>query len=114
MNIFLSGYYGFGNAGDEFILKYVSEFLKSRYNAIIYALSGDINYSNKRIKNLKFIERNDFEKISCVISFSDLAILSGFDNVDYMSEVRKNAMKYLRTWDDVLKKFCYLIKHKVL
>jgi len=77
MRIFIGGYYGFGNAGDELILKYLSEFFKKKYGAVLFALSHDTDYSHKLIETVEFIERNDFKKITEILSISDLTVLGG-------------------------------------
>ena len=74
--ILLSGYYGFGNFGDELILKNIALlFEKKKFG--IYAVSGNVEFSKSIHKNINFIDRGDYEKITKIVNDSDCVILGG-------------------------------------
>jgi exopolysaccharide biosynthesis predicted pyruvyltransferase EpsI len=58
-SVFLSGYYGFGNLGDELILKNIERIFREAGFSSIYAVSGDIEYSRAKHHGIEFVDRDD-------------------------------------------------------
>jgi polysaccharide pyruvyl transferase CsaB len=76
-NILISGYYGFGNIGDEAILSAMIEQIKSKIpDCNIIVTSYNIE-ETKRLHEVEGIDRLNFNAISQEIEKSDLVILGG-------------------------------------
>jgi polysaccharide pyruvyl transferase CsaB len=76
-SILLSGYYGFGNLGDELILKNISRLLEDIGIASIYAVSGNVEYSKTKHNNITFVDRDDYRSIVNIVRDVDLVALGG-------------------------------------
>ncbi len=75
--VLISGYYGFGNAGDEAMLSAIVESLRSRNENIeIVVISGDAEATSS-VYNLKAIRRFDAKAIIKEMRTSDLVISGG-------------------------------------
>jgi polysaccharide pyruvyl transferase WcaK-like protein len=75
-NILISGYYGFGNIGDEAILSAMIEQIKSKIpDCNIIVTSYNIE-ETKRLHGIEGIDRLNFNAISQEIENCDLVILS--------------------------------------
>lgn len=75
--VLISGYYGFGNAGDEAMLSSIVVGLRSRYSNIeIVVISGDPE-ATASVYNLKAIRRFDATAILREMRKSDLVISGG-------------------------------------
>jgi polysaccharide pyruvyl transferase CsaB len=76
-NILISGYYGFGNIGDEAILSAMIEQIKSKIpDCNIIVTSYNIE-ETKRLHGIEGIDRLNFNAISQEIENCDLVILGG-------------------------------------
>ena len=73
--VVISGYYGFGNFGDETILSILVNHLKS-LNADITVLSGNIEYTKKH-NSVNAINRFDIKNVAKIIKSSDILISGG-------------------------------------
>jgi polysaccharide pyruvyl transferase CsaB len=76
-SVLLSGFYGFGNLGDELILKNIAILFKEIGFSSIYAVSGNIEYSRSKHSGIEFIDRNDYSKIVDIVRELDLIVLGG-------------------------------------
>lgn len=75
--VFIFGYYGFKNLGDEAILTSIIKTLKENDpSIIIYALSYNANYT-KEVHGIIGIRRNNMKDILCAIKDADLVISGG-------------------------------------
>jgi polysaccharide pyruvyl transferase CsaB len=76
-SVFLSGYYGFGNLGDELILKNIAALFKEVGVSSIYAVSGNLEYSRAKHPGIEFISRDDYPAIVDIVKRVDLVALGG-------------------------------------
>ncbi|MCX8069348.1 MAG: polysaccharide pyruvyl transferase family protein, partial [Thermodesulfovibrionales bacterium] len=76
-SVILSGYYGYGNLGDELILKYVANLLKELGYEKIIALTGNTEYSKRKHKEIEFINRNDISQIQELVKHCSCTALAG-------------------------------------
>jgi len=76
-SVLLSGYYGFGNLGDELILKNIAALFREMGFSTIYAVSGDVEYSESKHENIHFIHRDDYQAIVDLVKQIDLVALGG-------------------------------------
>ncbi|HIJ59049.1 MAG TPA: glycosyltransferase, partial [Nitrospirae bacterium] len=76
-SVVLGGYYGFGNLGDELILKNIVLILKNLGFEHFYAISDDLDYSFSKHKAINFIKWNDYKTLNETVKNIDIAILGG-------------------------------------
>ena len=76
-SVLLSGYYGFGNLGDELILKNIAQLFKELGFSSIYAVSGDLEYSRSKHESIQFSDRDNYQGIVDLIKQVDLVALGG-------------------------------------
>ena len=76
-SVLLSGYYGFGNLGDELILKNIATLFREMGFTSIYAVSGDIEYSKAKHPDIEFIDRDNYSTIVNTVKKVDLVVLGG-------------------------------------
>ncbi|WP_192930237.1 polysaccharide pyruvyl transferase CsaB [Alkaliphilus pronyensis] len=77
MKVFLFGYYGFQNTGDEAILEVIVEQLKKSINDVeITAMTYKAKDTEDKY-NIKAVSRNDFTKVLRAIKESDIVISGG-------------------------------------
>lgn len=76
-SVFIFGYYGFENLGDEAILSSIVKMIKEKNSkAEIFALSYNVKYT-KRTHNINGVSRNSIKDIFNAIRNSDLVISGG-------------------------------------
>ncbi len=76
-SVLLSGYYGFGNLGDELILKNIAALLRNTGFTSIYAVSGDVPFSRTKHPDIEFVDRDDYAAIVETVKKVDLVVLGG-------------------------------------
>jgi polysaccharide pyruvyl transferase CsaB len=77
VNIFVAGYFGFANAGDEAILSSLVEHLRGGHpNVQITVSSGDPE-STAREHGVRAVARNDIQGIDRAIAATDLVLVGG-------------------------------------
>ena len=76
-SVLLSGYYGFGNLGDELILRNIARLFREIGFSSIYAVSGDVEYSKSKHEGIHFIHRDDYQAIVDLVKQMDLVALGG-------------------------------------
>jgi hypothetical protein len=67
MLLVTSSYYGFGNLGDEITLENIATPFKDAGFSSIYAVSGNIEYSEEKHRGIEFVNRDDYHLKSNVI-----------------------------------------------
>ena len=75
--VLLSGYYGFGNLGDELMLKNIARIFQEEGFSSIYAVSGNVEYSKEKHHGIEFVNRDDYHAIVNVVKGVDLIALGG-------------------------------------
>ncbi len=77
MKIFIAGYYGFRNLGDELILRSIVSDIKRRFpNADICIWTGDISFT-REFQGVKGVSRFSVEDTVDAIKVSDVVIIGG-------------------------------------
>ena len=75
-SVLLSGYYGFGNLGDELILKNIAALFRE-LGYRVYATSNSPSYSEALHRDIFFLYRYDNQNITEIIKEVDLVALGG-------------------------------------
>ncbi len=76
-SVILDGYFGYGNLGDELILKNVASLFRGLGYEGVYALTSNIGYSRERHNDIEFIDRKDLHSILRHVSGCSLVVLAG-------------------------------------
>jgi len=77
MRVVISGYYGFGNAGDEAVLDGIVKLLNANGVDDIYVLTSNCEYTKKHHPSVKTIKRYSILKIIKTLKTADLFISGG-------------------------------------
>ncbi|MEO6907675.1 MAG: polysaccharide pyruvyl transferase CsaB [Abditibacteriaceae bacterium] len=98
MKILLSGYYGFGNAGDEAVLAAILTHLSGRFNQPRFTVvSGDPNATSQMHAStaqkyfLHGVKRDDFKALAAEIKKTDLFISGGGSLLQDVTSLRNVA-----------------------
>ena len=77
MKVFISGYYGFHNLGDELILHHLCQVLTGiRSDLQMSVVSGDPAYTD-RLHHVRGVDRNDYAAITQEVQDADLVVVGG-------------------------------------
>lgn len=92
--VVISGYYGFGNAGDESVLDGIVKLLKENHEDNIVVLTSDIEYTTKNHPDVKPISRYKIPEIIKYLKEADLFISGGGSLLQNVTS-NKSLMYYL-------------------
>jgi len=77
MRVLISGYYGFGNTGDEAILRAIVNSMRSEKPDLDIVVLSDNPKETEKIHNVRAINRMDLVSIWTTLSCSDMLISGG-------------------------------------
>ncbi|MBQ0105754.1 MAG: polysaccharide pyruvyl transferase CsaB [Armatimonadetes bacterium] len=102
--VVMSGYYGFGNAGDESVLDGIVKLLKDEKEEEVVVLTGDIKYTSLHHPSVKPINRYNIPEIIKYLKKADVFISGGGSLIQNVTS-NKSLLYYL-TIIQLAQKFC--------